>query len=674
MWTLLVGRRGAAVIALLTVAQGWGVPSVLAQEPEADPRFAVEVVVTPERGETPRGVVAASSVSIDAAALARVPALDVGEVLTGAPGFSVARSLFSAGRPVVSARGFFGGGEAEYVTLLVDGVRIGNIESGLVDWSAIAASSIRSVEALRGPGASMYGDSAIGGVIQVFRDRPDGGHLTTTAGSFGTVTADTTWGTRAASTAVVLSGAARRSGGAFEHAAANQITGEGSADGAFRGFAWRWTGGGRRHEREEPGALSRDVFTREPDSSDPLFRFDTRAERHLSTAFVLRHPAPAWRPVMRVYLEDRVEDGVRTVLLAPGLGDRQARGVSTRAAGGTLEGEHVFSMSGPATLRVGVEGAREGLNTFYQPVTPGETRQAVSASVNGHRVRLGGFVSGAWEPGARLRFSAALRRDHVDDTAVSVDDAAQRAWSPRAGVTVQINEARTIAEYGQVSRAFKAPTLDQLFDPRPFPDFRGGTFTLSNERLAPQRAVNVEAGASGTGPIRWSALVYRMAVDDEIDFDVRTFSYANIGRSRHAGMELEATGAWKWLRPSLAYAHARVARVDDDRQLKNVPRHRFTVGVDVDLPWAVSAYARLARAQSMFLDDQQLLRADAPTTLDLRLRRPVGGAAVFVDAFNLLGDRYEEFGFTLADFTGRPVPFVYPGAPRSARIGLALPF
>jgi outer membrane cobalamin receptor len=660
---------------LLIVVHAVGVRAARAQTPEAAPRFAMDVVVTPERGETPRGVVAASSVSIDAAALARVPALDVGEALAGASGFIVARGPFSSGRPVVSARGFFGGGEAEYVTLLVDGVRIGNVESGLVDWSAVATSSIRKIEALRGPGASLYGDSAIGGVIQVFRDRPNGARLTTTAGSFGTVTTDATWGTRASSTAVVFSAAARRSGGAFGHAAANQITGEGSADGAFRGFGWRWTGGGRRHERDDPGALSRDVFLREPRSSDPLFRLDTRAERHLSTAFVLRHAMSAWRPVMRVYFEDRVEDGVRTVLLAPALGDRQARGVSTRAAGGTLEGEHVLAMPRPVTLRVGFEGARERLDTFYQPVTPAGARQAIGASVNGHRVRFGGFVFGAWEPGARVRFSAALRRDHVDDTAFSADAAArQRAWSPRAGVTVQVNEARTIALYGQVSRAFKMPTLDQLFDPRPFPDFRGGTFTLSNEHLAPQRAVNVETGISGTGPIRWSALVYRTAVDDEIDFDVRTFSYANIGRSRHTGLELEAAGAWKQVRLSLAYAQARVARVNDDRQLKNVPRHRFTVGVDLDLPWAVSAHARLARAQGMFLDDEHLFRADTPMTLDLRFRRPVGRSAVFVDGFNLLDDRYEEFGFALADFAGRPVPFVYPGAPRSARIGLALSF
>jgi len=49
--------------------------------------------------------------------------------------------------------------------------------------------------------------------------------------------------------------------------------------------------------------------------------------------------------------------------------------------------------------------------------------------------------------------------------------------------------------------------------------------------------VNIEGGISAGTRVRWSAVVYRMAVADEIDFDIRSFSYANIGRSRHAGLE-----------------------------------------------------------------------------------------------------------------------------------------
>ena len=64
-----------------------------------------------------------------------------------------------------------------------------------LDWSLLPVSSIRRIEALRGPGASLYGDAAIGGVIQVFTDRSvAGGQANVGAGSFSTVTSDASYG------------------------------------------------------------------------------------------------------------------------------------------------------------------------------------------------------------------------------------------------------------------------------------------------------------------------------------------------------------------------------------------------------------------------------------------------------------------------------------------------
>ena len=166
-----------------------------------------------------------------------------------------------------------------------------------------------------------------------------------------------------------------------------------------------------------------------------------------------------------------------------------------------------------------------------------------------------------------------------------------------------------------------------------------------------------------------------MAVDDELDFDLRTFSYANIGQSRHVGLELEAEGRWwKRLRPSTTYAFSRVVDVAGDAQLKNVPRHLLTAAMSVDLPWAISAHARYNRSWGAFLDDASAYPIEGPSTLDLRVRRPVGRHAVFVYVLNGTNHVYEEYGFTLSDFRGRVVPHVYPGAPRAVRAGLTLSF
>jgi outer membrane cobalamin receptor len=155
------------------------------------PTFRTDVVVTAERGETEQEWIPAATMAVDAATLRTWPALTLGEFLSFVPGFRVQQPALFAGRPVVSARGFFGGGEAEYVALLVDGVRVADAESGLVDWSTISGSTVTRIDAVRGPGASLYGDAAIGGVIQVLTDSPATGDVFTfSGGSLGTFSID----------------------------------------------------------------------------------------------------------------------------------------------------------------------------------------------------------------------------------------------------------------------------------------------------------------------------------------------------------------------------------------------------------------------------------------------------------------------------------------------------
>jgi vitamin B12 transporter len=638
------------------------------------PRFKTEVVVTPERGDTPATLVPASTVVIDRAALDTLPAIHPAEAMSFLPGFNLIRPEFVANRPVVSARGFFGGGEAEYVTLLVDGVRVADAESGLIDWSAIPASTIQRIEASRGPAAAFYGDAAVGGVIQVFTERSSsGGTLTASAGSYQTYVTDGTYGHRGSRVGLAISGAARRTSGAFEHSAAKQVVGSSSADGTVRSYLWRWNLSGGARERDDPGVLTLDVLRASPLSSDPMFRFDNVERRDASTSLTLHRASASWLPQARIYIQHRGEEALRTIPLAPGLGDRHARTLSSDAVGGSVETEHAFGSGRAAVVRAGLDLAREHLDTSYRSVSAAGAVGGLETDADGHRIRAGVFAFGSWQAASRVRLSAGVRHDRVDDGGFGRSSAAEQAWSPRGGVTVQLTERGDVTLFAQASRAFKTPTLDQLFDPRPYPNFRGGTFTISNAALVPQRANSAEAGVSGGRTIRWSALAYRMDVDDEIDFDVRTFSYANIGRSRHVGAELEADGRW-WprVRPSASYALTRVGDVDGETQLKNVPRHRATVAVSLDLPFAIGVLARYDRTWGAFLDDENVLALEGRSTLDVRVRRPVRRHFVFVDVLNATGHIAEEYGFTLADFSGRIVPYAYPGAPRAVRAGLTL--
>lgn len=671
--------RGVAAVTFVCCATAAAAQTPTAP-PDQSPSFRETVVVTPERGATLQSWIPAASVAIDAASLRPLPALNLAESLVFMPGLRVQQPALYAGRPLVSARGFFGGGEAEYVLLLVDGVPVADLESGLIDWSTVPASAITRVETARGPGASLYGDAAIGGVIQVLTDSAvDRGALTLSGGSLESFSADGTSRWRSGSTSALLSGAARRTDGFSTHSAASEFSLGGAVNGTIGPVSLRWTANGRHREQEDPGALT-PAQQADGISSDPPFQFDVRDRWGFTTALALRGDGSGWRYQSRVSVDARDEDDVLTILLAPGLGDTRGRALSTEGVGATIDAERTLHARTNSVLRVGVDLAHQHLDTAYREVSGGEAVGNPLSEAAGTRLRSGAFVSSSWMPASNVRLSGAIRWDRIADDAFAGIAAAERtqAWSPRVGVVVHLPRLGGASLFGQVSRAFKAPTLDQLFDPRPYPDFSGGTFTISNPALRAQRASNVEGGASGgSGRVRWSAVAYRTTVENEIDFDTRTFSYANIGRSRHVGFEAEVEGSVaRRVRPRAAYSLTHVTSTDElgGRQLKNVPRHQLTIGAGADLAWRVQSFVSVRRSWGAFLDDDNLVPVRPGTLLDLRVSRTFGRGTLFADVLNASDRRYDEYGFVLADFEGGQVPYVYAGAPRVFRAGLTLSF
>jgi outer membrane cobalamin receptor len=640
------------------------------------PRFATEVVVTPEGAETSAALVAAATTVVDVVELKSAAVTDVGELLSRLPGFSTARSTFAHGTPVVSTRGFFGGGEADYVLLLIDGVRMGHGDTGLIDWSAFPLSAIRRVEVLRGPGASIYGDAAMGGVIQLFTNRqPARGQLTGTLGTSATGTVEGVM-SRGRDTAVTVAGGVKRTAGALTHSGGHELDGLFALDRPSAAARWRWTVSAYGLDRDHPGAVRRAGESAGGDPSyatDGVNPLDQLQRTNTMTALTWRHTSWPAHPSVRVSVSRRDDKERRAVLLVPGLADRQHRSVDSWSAMVSADGEQQLDAFGTPFVRFGLETGYDNVDLVYQRLSDTMQLAGSLSTAAPTRLKFAGFVSGAWQPASRLRVSGAIRHDRiVDEDAVDGTRLRNDAWSPRVGATVLAGGS--VVVFGQASRAFKAATLDQLFDPRLYPDFRGGGFTISNPRLSPQRATNVEVGVRGGTTIKWDAVLYRMPVRNEIDFDARTFSYANIGRSLHRGLELSASARASLVRPSVSYSWSRVTPDGDTHQLKNVPQHTLSAAATLLLPHSWTADARVRQSWQTYLDDEQRFALETGRAIDVRVRRDGRRWAVFADMLNLFDDGAEEFGFTLTGLRGEQVPYVYPGAPRLARIGTTLSF
>jgi outer membrane receptor protein involved in Fe transport len=167
-------------------------------------------------------------------------------------------------------------------------------------------------------------------------------------------------------------------------------------------------------------------------------------------------------------------------------------------------------------------------------------------------------------------------------------------------------------------------------------------------------------------------------VRDEIDFHPATFTYANIGRSTHQGVELDAAlfhGSTFAI--SANYAWTRVIADEpgaDAYQLKNIPRHLFRPDITVTLPSKVTIHALYTRTAGAYADDGSRVPLGARSTIDLRVAKRFSRLTTRLDLLNLTGDRYEEVGYILQDFRGESVPFYYPAPGFAVRAGLEFTF
>jgi outer membrane cobalamin receptor len=512
----------AATMLSMTVSETSAQTSVVRQE----------IIVTAAREEQPRDQASAAVTILDAEAIQRLPASSLAELLAFVPGVTMLFDSGASGLPIVTSRGFFGGGEVEYVKLIVDGVPVGDAESGNVDWQRFRLSGIDRIEILHGPGSALYGDTALGGVIQLFTSsgslEPHGDvHLA--AGSFGARELDASYRTALShGLRIAASGGSWTNGGFRKHAEADARRGQVSLERDGDRFRWRLDVGAERQHRQQPGALTPEEIADDRQQSAALFRFDrqTTTRSRVGATYDSFGATPLRATLYGIRRND---DNLRSLLLAPHFGTSAFRALTTRVGGGTFEASREGT---DGVARIGADLERATISARYASVDEAGITGGTAAGEEGHRDRVGLFVTGGWTLGKRYRVTGGLRRDQIRDrvTSTTTGGVARKgtssAWSPRAGLNVHLGPAQTpFSLFVQLSHAFKAPTLDQLFDPRPYPDGAGGTFTISNPDLRPQRARNLEAGASRSTPSSdWSVVAYRMNVRDEIDFDPQTFT------------------------------------------------------------------------------------------------------------------------------------------------------
>ncbi|HQQ64006.1 MAG TPA: TonB-dependent receptor [Pseudomonadales bacterium] len=152
------------------------------------------VVVSATRFDMPEVITPNSVIVIDRKKLDAMGASSLADALRAQPGLQVSDMVGDGSRAVVSMRGF-GANAVNNTLIMVDGRKLNNPSLEAPALSAISMNDIERIEIIDGSGGTLYGDQAVGGVINIITRKPTKEPYLYVEGSAGSLDAKSIYGT-----------------------------------------------------------------------------------------------------------------------------------------------------------------------------------------------------------------------------------------------------------------------------------------------------------------------------------------------------------------------------------------------------------------------------------------------------------------------------------------------
>jgi outer membrane receptor protein involved in Fe transport len=639
---LIVRARGFADVRTTVAA---GAPHENVQVKLTTATMAETVTVTSTRSEEEVGEVPASVTVLDRTAIRRSPAAAADDVLRQVPTFSLFRRMSSiAAHPTaqgVSLRGIGPSGVSRTLVLL-DGVPFNDPFGGWVHWTRIPLEAADRVEIVEGPTSSVYGNYAMGGVINVM----------TAAPSARTVDFRVQYGTLNSPRFDVMASDVWGKLGVVVNASAFDTEGYATVVDSERGLVdtkssveyQNFTVKLQYDASERLRAFLRAGYFQEDRNNGKVSTIDQTPEAN-DTKWTSVNGGVSYRLRDQSELVASVSSDVETFhsnfLAVPAANPPRSVGrmtllqtVPTTGFGTALHWSKAVSPKHLITTGfdyrwVDGESQEQGLDaTFGQTVTLDRR--------SGGTQRSSGFFAQdlmALTPDLTVTLSARVDswlnyNGHNVETQVpsgnpgaghapELEDRSDTVFNPRLAATYRFNDQFNV--WGSFSTGFRAPTLNELYR-----QFRQGTtLTLANNQLGPEHLKGGELGLRVTPlpGVIWRATWFDNRVTDAVTNvtisttpSLTTRQRLPLGLTRVAGVQTDGeyrlsstmTIGGAYVFNSAIVKESTVAPNLVGTTLQQVPRHRGSVELTYNDPKYLTFVLQVQAVGRQFDDDENL--------------------------------------------------------------------
>jgi len=586
----------------------------------------------------------------------------------------IVRDFYGTGKTAsVDIRGFGETGPLNTL-VLVDGRRVNEIDLSGVDWTQIPLDQIERIEVVRGASSVLYGDNAVGGVINIITkkpERPFSGKVEGQVGSHhfnresGSVSGK--WGP--------LSGILSAGYNATEGYRENGFFRAKDVGGKLiyelnQDLSFNFSGSLHKDDAGLPGGLTqadidrlgrRDTLTPDNQASteDGYGALGMKANlgnwgraaidvsyRHRKVDNFLDFPASFY-----TYEDDR---RLRTwgitpkYILEKPLGNfpnKLTAGIDYYRSDSVVDADTIF-FGFPSTNRSEVDKRSTGIYLLDE------------LSVLSNLILSLGYRS-EW---VKYEVSQASPRAK-DET---------RDREPAYSLSLDYLFGKRSSAFFSAKRSFRFPVSDELI--LVFPDFK------VNPEINPQTGYHYEAGVrhSFIEQLEANLTLFWVDLHDEIYFNPATFTNENYPKTRRQGLEVGVKATpleWVSLWGNYGYIRPHLRGGDfSGNDIPGVPRHKGAVGMDLAFwkGFQLSGRANFVGSRYLISDfANRVDKLDGYTTVDAKLSYLWKGLQAFVGVNNLFNKEYSEWAVTNAAGTTQ---LFYPSTVRNYLCGVSYNF